>query len=119
MELINHEGFTHNYTNVYCEEKGKQKFNAPHHFVVKKADSDETVCTVDFQEGPIKENGVNGCSNEDLLLMVMTRLESFQNSEYKCEENAEAIKHLNETIAVLRSRTNKRVARGVEGTSTI
>ena len=31
----------------------------------------------------------------------------------------EAIKHLNETIAVLRSRTNKRVARGVEGTSTI
>ena len=51
--------------------------------------------------------------------MVMTRLESFQNSEYKCEENAEAIKHLNETIAVLRSRTNKRVARGVEGTSTI
>lgn len=119
MELINHDGFTHKYTNVYCEDKEKQKFNAPHHFLVKKADSDEIVCAVDFQEGPIKENGVNGCSNEDLLLMVMVRLESFQNSEYKCEENAEAIKHLNETITALRSRTNKREARGVEGTSTI
>ena len=118
MELVNHEKFTHSYTDVYCENKEYRKFNAPHHFYVKDKNGN-TVCAVDFQEGPIKENGVNGCSNEDLVLMIITRLESFQNSDYACEENQKAIDYFMKGIDALRERTNKRISRGVEGTSTI
>ncbi len=107
--------FTQKYTKVYCEDDWK--YNAPHHFNVETADNNRNVCHVDFQEGPIKECGVNGVANEDLLLMVLTRLEAFQHSEYKCPENQEAINAINEAVDSLRSRTNKREARGVEGTS--
>ena len=51
--------------------------------------------------------------------MVVTRLEAFQNSDYRCEENQEAINAIYEAVDALRKRTNKRVDRGVEGTSEI
>jgi len=79
----------------------------------------EVVTKVDFQEGPIKECGVNGVSNEDLLVMVYTRLQGFQNSPYKCAENQEALDHIVAALTALRSRTQKREARGVEGTHTV
>lgn len=72
-----------------------------------------------FQEGPIKENGVNGCQHEDLLNIVLHRLQCFQTSEYKCEENQLAIEKLEQALQHLRDRTNKRVERNVEGTSQI
>ena len=117
---IKHELFTQNYTKVLCEDKSEQKFNAPHHFSVVKADDPETlVGVVHCQEGPIKEYGINGVANEDLLLMVLTRLESFQDSPYKCEENERAIEHIKDAVRTLRERTNKRVAENKEGTSQI
>ena len=116
MEVRNSQ-FTQRYTKVYCEDQWK--YNAPHHFEVKKADNDETIAQINFQEGPIKEVGVNGIANEDLLLMVVTRLEGFQNSEFKCMENQEAINSILDAVSCLRSRTNKRIERGVEGTSTV
>lgn len=70
-----------------------------------------------FQEGPIKENGVNGVCNEDLIAMVICRLEHFQKSEYSCRENAVAITKLEEALLWLRKRTMGREQRGVEGTS--
>lgn len=109
--------FTQKYTKVYCEDEWK--YNAPHHFTVETANDNNYLCHIDFQEGPIKECGVNGVANEDLLLMVLTRLEAFQHSEYQCRENYEAIIAINEAIDSLRRRTNKREARGVEGTSKI
>lgn len=118
MKLVNHDAFSHIYTDVFCENDEDQKFNAPHHFIVKDKDGN-MVCAVDFQEGPIKENGVNGCSNEDLILMIVSRLESFQNSDFKCSENEAAIDFLMKAINSLRARTNKRIERGVEGTSSI
>ena len=65
------------------------------------------------------ECGVNGCCNEDLLNIVKVRLEGFQNSEFACRENAEALTKLEEALLWLHHRTNKRVARGVEGTHTV
>ena len=79
----------------------------------------EVVGKVNFQEGPIKENGINGVCNEDLILMVLTRLESFQSSDYRCRENACAITKLEESLMWLRKRTQDRETRGVEGTHTI
>lgn len=71
---------------------------------------------IHFQEGPIKECGVNGVCNEDLLNIVIDRLEHFQNSEFNCRENAIAITKLEEALLWLRKRTMSREQRGVEGT---
>ena len=71
---------------------------------------------VNFQEGPVKENGVNGCQNEDLLAIVIDRLECFQSGSLACEENARALRKIEEGLGWLRYRTADRVRRGVEGT---
>ena len=54
--------------------------------------------------------------NEDLLVMVVRRLEGFQNSEFKCRENACAITKIEEALMWLSKRTMGRENRGVEGT---
>lgn len=75
-----------------------------------------TVATVQFQKGVVTEAGLNGVMNEDLIVMVIDRLESFQDSEFRCRENAVAITKLQEALMWLRKRTEDREARGVEGT---
>jgi len=70
-----------------------------------------------FQNGPIKENGVNGCHQEDLLAIVIDRLEHFQAGEFKCRENALALTKIQEGLLWLQSRTADRTMRGVEGTN--
>jgi len=115
---LTHPLLTEKYTQVHHEKDFK--FNAPCHFEVLTVDGNNTVVTeVHFQEGPIKECGVNGCMNEDLIHMVVARLEGFQNSPYQCDENAEALEHLLNALKALRIRTDKREVRGVEGTHTI
>jgi hypothetical protein len=60
--------------------------------------------------------GVNGVFNQDLIGMVICRLEHFQNSDFKCRENAMAITKLEEALMWLRKRTVNREKRGVLGT---
>lgn len=115
LEKVEREGFTQNYTEVYAVQK--KQFNAFHRFIVAAVDSGDIVGEIHFQEGPIKEHGVNGVSNEDLILMVVNRIEDFQNSEYACSENDEAIEYLMKAIESLRSCTNRRISEGTEGTS--
>lgn len=113
------------YTLV-LEEK-EYSYNAPHTFeVVRNRDENtefnpetDLLAKIHFQEGPIKECGVNGVMNEDLLVMVIRRLEGFQNSEFKCRENACAITKLEEALMWLRKRTMGRENRGVEGTNKV
>ena len=118
--VLEHDLLTQNYTMIIHE--------ADYNFKVIAAKPDtegehkgqnRVIAIVNFQEGPIKENGVNGVANEDLLGMVLARLEGFQNSEYKCRENACAITKIEEALMWLRKRTNARVKRGVEGTSKV
>jgi hypothetical protein len=117
MKKLEHDLLTNKYTEVWHEEPSEIKFNAPHHFQVRPAgDSLEILTEVDFQEGPIKENGVNGVCNEDLIAMVICRLEHFNQSEYRSRENALAITALEEALLWLRKRTMGREKRGVEGT---
>lgn len=68
-----------------------------------------------FQNGPVKENGVNGCHQEDLLAIVIDRLEHFQAGDFKCRENALALTKIQEALRWLQHRTAARVDRGVEG----
>ena len=108
---------TQNYTEI--EHEDEFNFNAPHHFEVKNVNTGEVVTRIDMQEGPIKENGINGCSNEDLIAIVLVRLESFQNSEYKCRDNSVAITKLEEALMWLGKRTKGRIIRNVEGTNIV
>lgn len=116
---------TTKYTRVLHEDDSQMKYNAPHHFIVvvsenlKPGELETMIGKIDFQEGPIKECGVNGVCNEDLIAMVITRLEHFQKSEFACRENAMAITKLEEAMLWLRKRTMGREQRGVEGTHTV
>jgi hypothetical protein len=117
MQELKHPLLTTNYTRVFHEDN--PTYNAPHHFEVY-ADKGQAVPyqvgKVDFQEGPIKEVGVNGVMNEDLIAMVIARLEAFNNSDFRCRENSMAITKLEEALLWLRKRTMGREQRGVEGT---
>ena len=111
------DNITQKYTEVECEDEWE--FNAPNNFVVKNVHTGEIVTEVKFQKGPIKENGINGCSNEDLVAMIQKRIEGFQDSKYRCDENQEGLYHLDMFLKAMRKRTNKREERGVEGTHEI
>jgi hypothetical protein len=124
MKELKHDLLTTKYTKVFHEKDFK--FNAPHHFLVVKSEAEinentypearHVVGQVHFQSGPILENGVNGVCNEDLIAMVIARLEHFNQSEFRCRENSTAITKLEEALLWLRKRTMGREQRGVEGT---
>jgi hypothetical protein len=69
-----------------------------------------------FQNGPIKEKGVNGLTHEVLLEIIKDRLQCFQSGPYACVDNAEALAHIEAAQECLLRRTRARAARGVEGT---
>jgi len=77
----------------------------------------ECYAKIKFQDGPVKEFGVNGCHQEDLLAIVLDRLQHFQKGDYACRENALAIIKIEEAMHWLNHRTAGRVERGVEGTN--
>lgn len=70
-----------------------------------------------FQNGPIKEHGVNGVTQEALLAIVADRLRSFQAGPFASRENAVALTHIETAQLWLHKRTLDRIARGVEGTN--
>lgn len=72
-----------------------------------------------FQKGPIKEAGVNGVTQEALLAIVADRLEGFQSGQYACDENARALAYVQKAMSILKLRTERRVARNVEGTNQV
>lgn len=72
---------------------------------------------IGFQNGPIKEVGINGTSIEALIAIVIDRCRGFQGGEFACRENAIALTHLETALLWLQKRTRDRMARGVEGTN--
>ena len=94
--------------------------NACHEYRVEPSDngySSMVFADVHFQDGPVIENGVNGCHQEDLLAIVIDRLRSFQAGDFACRENALALTKCEEALHWLNHRTNDRQTRGVEGTN--
>ena len=107
---------TRKYTQVkVIDEKGQG--NANHHYNIQAIESGDVLGVVSFQNGPIKEAGVNGVMNEDLIAIVIDRMRGFQSGDYACRDNALALTKLEEALMWLRNRTNEREARGVEGTN--
>jgi len=112
------------FTKVIVIDEPSLQNNACHEYRIETVTKDQDgpqpvaiVAQVSFQDGPIKEAGVNGCHHEDLLAIVIHRLQSFQAGEYRCRENALALTKIEEAIHWLNHRTNERVKRGVEGTN--
>ena len=84
--------------------------------IIAQTDQGTTHWPIPFQNGPIKEPGVNGLTHEALLAILIDRLEHFQAGQYACVENANALEHLRAALEQLNIRTRARIARGVEGT---
>lgn len=72
-----------------------------------------------FQNGPIKEVGVNGISNEVLLAIVRDRLEGFQSGQFACIHNQIALDDVVSAMGALHARTVERLERDVEGTNVL
>lgn len=83
--------------------------------VVDRDDTKKLFAGIDFQNGPIGEVGVNGCQNEDLLKIVINRLEDFQEGPLSCGENGIALMYLRSALGWLEARTADRKKRGIEG----
>lgn len=113
--IIRRDGFTDDHTRV----RGPKEEQEGHTYIVENSNNGDVLETITFQRGPIKEYGVNGIHNEDLILILIDRIERFQKTPYACKENEEALTHLYSAVAALRKRTNDRKERGVLGTSQI
>lgn len=74
----------------------------------------ENLIAIRFQNGPVKEVGVNGITNEALLAVIVHRLQEL-NKQFPCRENSLAITNIEQGLMWLEQRTKNRVARGVEG----
>lgn len=111
---VQHPLLTSDNTEVYVIPK--KEFNSYHNFLVRNVHTGDTLTKINFQKGPVKENGLNGIFHEDLIGMIILRLEEFQKSEWACKENEMALQKLNEALMWLRKRTTDRQRRGVIGT---
>ena len=73
-----------------------------------------------WQAGPLAVDGVrrepNGAFVEGVIEAALGRLEFYQQSEFRCRENALAITKLQEALHWCQHRTRDRERRGVEGT---
>lgn len=113
LTMLQHDLTTIDNTKILKDEI---TFNAPHNYIIQKFDDDTILAGIHFQEGPTKENNLNGIFMEDLIAICINRLENFQKSEFSCRENAVVITKLEESLMWLRKRTINRQNRNVLGT---
>ena len=117
MEKIREGKYTKTYASderTHCNAHNKYEIFG--HLESSDISYNKSLLEINFQNGPIKEAGVNGVMNEDLISIVIDRMRSFQSSEYACRENALALTKLEEALMWLEKRTADRELRGVEGT---
>ena len=86
----------------------------PNNFVYVRHDKNSLSFTI--QDGPIKENGVNGCQ-VDTLIHTARHIITKLNDKYPCEENGRCVIHLSNALHYLDVRKKNREKRGVEGYS--
>lgn len=88
----------------------------PFNFIYVRHDVSSLSFTI--QNGPIKENGVNGCQVDTIVEAAKIIIEGL-NKKFPCRENAMVITKLDEAIMWLDKRKKDREKRQVEGTSAI
>lgn len=112
---------SHKYTTVKAGEHPGSG-GARHHYFINikpeflRLEQHERLLDINFQDGPIKESGINGIMDENLIAILIDRLEGFQSGPYKCLHNQEALDSLKYALEVLQERTKIREKQGIEGT---
>jgi hypothetical protein len=86
----------------------------PSNFIYVRHDVNSISFTI--QNGPVKENGVNGCQLTALIEAAKVMIENL-NKNFPCRENAMTITKLDEALMWQKKRTEDRVKRQVEGES--
>lgn len=77
---------------------------------------------INWQNGPPGRVGTderiapNGAFVETVIAAAIDRLNYYQNSGFSCEENAMAIRNLEQALSTLEARTARRERAGTEGT---
>lgn len=76
----------------------------------------EKYISIQFQKGPVKAAGVNGCQASDVIDVLVAYLQDC-NKALPCRETSLAITKLEEARLWLDERTRRRQAEAVEGTN--
>ena len=76
--------------------------------------NDLNTISFQIQNGPVKENGINGCQVDTLIHAAMAIIIGL-NNKFPCKENCEAIDYLGDALMSLKARTTDREQRKVEG----
>ncbi len=84
----------------------------PNHFVFVYDDQD--FVSFKIQNGPIKENGVNGCQVDTIIETAAIIIEGLDKN-FPCDENHFAAVHLRSALVFLKRRKADRETREVEG----
>lgn len=79
---------------------------------------DNTV-SIRLQDGPIKENGVNGCQVDTVIELSNIIIIRQLNLKFPCSFNERAADHLEQALMCLADRKKDREKRGVEGKSKV
>lgn len=76
--------------------------------------------TISWQHGPLgrgtSRRDPNGAFVETIIAAAKDRIEFYQDGQFACEENAQAIAALDRALEYLNARTARREAEGIEGT---
>lgn len=72
---------------------------------------------ISWQRGPTVENGQNGAFLTEVLEACHHQLTYFQAGKFACDENDEALGHLEECIRLLKARRDRRKQAGTYGTA--
>ena len=84
-----------------------------HHYDIR-TDQGISIHVLHFQDGVVPEVGRNGMQNEEVLEVLIDRM-NWINKQFPCRENSLALTKLEEALLWLNKRTADRVKRGVEG----
>jgi len=79
-------------------------------------DHEQNTITFKIQDGPIKENGVNGCQVDTIIKTAWLIIKGLDD-KFPCDENKIVMTDLDHALCVLKVRKMDREKRGVEGES--
>lgn len=109
-----HDGFGLN-DNIKITADAKSGPGGASHTYVATVDGEE-VARIHFQEGPLKAEGSKaGISERALLMIILDRLQCFNEGQFRTRENAVAATNIEQGAMWLHARAMERARRQVLG----